>query len=213
MEKTQDYINTLISKQKFGDKAMEEYAKECYIPIVKKDTANMLRVLIATKQPKKILEIGTAIGYSAKIMLSAYEQSHLTSLEIDYDRFEMAKKNLKKYANRVTLELCDAGDYLLNCEEKFDFIFLDGAKGHYLSYLQSLLNVMADNAILVADNVLQDGMTAGEKQTKQKNQSTVAKMQKFLEELCKSKELVTTILPIGDGLSISVLKAKEKENL
>ena len=210
MEKTQEYINYLLGKQKFGDKTMEEYAKQNYVPIVRKETANMLRTLVALKQPKKILEIGTAIGYSGKIMLDACSNCHLTTLEIDYDRFCIAEKNLKKYKDRVLMNLCDAGDFLLNCEEKYDLVFLDGAKGHYLSYLPSIMRVLNDNALFVADNVLQDGMTAGEKEAKHTMESTIAKMQKFLDMIFKDKNMTTTILPIGDGLSISVYK-EEKE--
>lgn len=204
MDKTGEYIANLIAKQKFGNKQMEEYAKENYVPIVRKDTANLLRVLVSMKKPLRILEIGTAIGYSGKIMLDACPQSRLTTLEIDYDRYKLAEKNLKKYAGRVKMVLCDAGDFLLNCEEKYDFVFLDGAKGQYLSYLPSILRVLDDGALFVADNVLQDGMTAGAVPTKRKLESTIDRMHKFLNMLFTNSQLVSTLLPIGDGVSISV---------
>ena len=212
MNKTAEFINYMISKQKFGDSKLETYAKEHYVPIVKRDTANMLRILVSATKPKNILEIGTAIGYSGKIMLEASSESFLTTLEIDYDRYVIAQKTLKKFANRVEFNLCDAGDFLLNCDKKFDFVFLDGPKAQYLSYLPSILNVLNDGAIFVADNVLQDGMTAGEVPTKHKLESTIERMHKFLDMICKSKELQTTILPIGDGLSISIYKKIENNN-
>ena len=210
MNKTTEFINYMISKQKFGDSKLEDYAKEHYVPIVKRDTANLLRILVSATKPKKILEIGTAIGYSGKLMLQASEDSFLTTLEIDYDRYIFAQKTLKKFADRVEFHLCDAGDFLLNCDEKYDFVFLDGPKAQYLSYLPSILNVLNDGAIFVADNVLQEGMTAGEIPTKHKLESTIERMHKFLDIICKSKELQTTILPIGDGLSISIFKSNEK---
>ena len=204
MDKTQEFINFMISKQKFGDKRLEEYAQQNYVPIVKRDTANMLRLIVAMLKPRRVLEIGTAIGYSGKIMLDACADLHLTTLEIDYDRFMLAKKNLKKYEPRVEIVLCDADDYLLNCEQKFDLIFLDGAKAQYLGYLPSILRLLDDGAVLVADNVLQEGMTAGAVPTKHKLESTIDRMHKFLNMLFTNKSLRSTILPIGDGLSISV---------
>lgn len=204
MDKTTEFINSMICKQKFGDEKMEIYAKEHYVPIVRKDTANLLRILVSAVKPKNILEIGTAIGYSGKIMLQAYKLAHLTTLEIDYDRLQLAKSNLSRFHKRIDFHLCDAGDYLLNCDKKFDFVFLDGAKAQYLSYLPSIMNVLNDGAMFVADNVLQDGMTAGEVPTKHKLESTIDRMHKFLDMICKSKNLQTTILPIGDGVSISI---------
>lgn len=206
MDKTQEFINYMIDKQKFGNAKMEEYAHQNYVPIVKRDTANMLRIMVTALKPHKVLEIGTAIGYSGKIILDAFENAHLTTLEIDYDRYKIAEKNLRKYEDRVDLILGDAGDYLLNCEEKYDFVFLDGAKAQYLSYLPSILRVLNDGAVLFADNVLQEGMTAGQVPTKHKLESTIDRMHKFLDMLFTDKRLSSTILPIGDGVSISVFK-------
>ena len=104
----------------------------------------------------------------------------------------------------MEIVLCDADDYLLNCEQKFDLIFLDGAKAQYLGYLPSILRLLDDGAVLVADNVLQEGMTAGAVPTKHKLESTIDRMHKFLNMLFTNKSLCSTILPIGDGLSISV---------
>lgn len=206
MDKTQEFINYMIDKQKFGNAKMEEYAHQNYVPIVKRDTANMLRIMVTALKPHKVLEIGTAIGYSGKIILDAFENAHLTTLEIDYDRYKIAEKNLRKYEDRVDLILGDAGDYLLNCEEKYNFVFLDGAKAQYLSYLPSILRVLNDGAVLFADNVLQEGMTAGQVPTKHKLESTIDRMHKFLDMLFTDKRLSSTILPIGDGVSISVFK-------
>ncbi len=206
MDKTQEFLNYMIDKQKFGNAKMEEYAHLNYVPIVKRDTANMLRIMVTALKPHKVLEIGTAIGYSGKIILDAFENAHLTTLEIDYDRYKIAEKNLRKYEDRVDLILGDAGDYLLNCEEKYDFVFLDGAKAQYLSYLPSILRVLNDGAVLFADNVLQEGMTAGQVPTKHKLESTIDRMHKFLDMLFTDKRLSSTILPIGDGVSISVFK-------
>ena len=206
MDKTQEFLNYMIDKQKFGNAKMEEYAHLNYVPIVKRDTANMLRIMVTALKPHKVLEIGTAIGYSGKIILDAFENAHLTTLEIDYDRYKIAEKTLRKYEDRVDLILGDAGDYLLNCEEKYDFVFLDGAKAQYLSYLPSILRVLNDGAVLFADNVLQEGMTAGQVPTKHKLESTIDRMHKFLDMLFTDKRLSSTILPIGDGVSISVFK-------
>lgn len=203
MNKTEEFIKTKIQTKKFGNKVMEEYAKQNFVPIIRPASANFLRTITAVVKPKYILEIGTAIGYSAKIMLDACKTSHLTTLEIDYDRYTLAQKNLKKYKDRVDFKLCDAGDYLLNCENKFDLIFLDGAKAQYLSYYPNLMGVLADGGVLLADNVLQDGMTTGETQVKHKLESTICRMNEFIDKLCKNKSLITNIIPIEDGLLLS----------
>lgn len=202
MNKTDEFVKQKAQLQKFGDKAMETFAKDNYVPIIRPASANFLRTIVAIKQPKNILEIGTAIGYSGKLMLDACESAKLTTLEIDFERYEIAQKNLKKYKERVDFKLCDAGDYLLNCEEKFDLIFLDGAKAQYLSYYPSLMTVLNDGGVLVADNVLQDGMTTGETVVKHKLESTIDRMNVFLDKLCKNKELMTTIVPLEDGLCV-----------
>lgn len=157
MNKTDEFIEKKVKTQKFGDKAMEEYAHLNYVPIIRPASANFLRIITATKQPRNILEIGTAIGYSGKIMLRACDIAKLTTIEIDFERYKLAQTNLKKYKKRVEFVLGDAGDYLLNCEEKFDMIFLDGAKAQYLSYYPSLMACLNDGGILIVDNVMQDG--------------------------------------------------------
>ena len=202
MNKTQEFVKQKAQMQKFGDKAMEEYAKDNFIPIIRPASANFLRTIVAIKQPKNILEIGTAIGYSGKLMLDACQSAKLTTLEIDFERYTMAQKNLRKYKDRVEFKLCDAGDYLLNCENKFDLIFLDGAKAQYLSYYPSLMTVLNDGGVVIADNVLQDGMTTGETVVKHKLESTVDRMNEFLDKLCKNKQLMTTIIPLEDGLCV-----------
>lgn len=211
MNKTSEYISQKIKTQKFGNKAMEEYAKQNYVPIIRPASANLLRTITAIVRPKNILEIGTAIGYSAKIMLDACNDTKLTTLEIDFERYTLAQKNLRKYKDRVDFKLCDAGDFLLNCEDKFDLIFLDGAKAQYLSYYPSLMRVLADGGVLIADNILQEGMTTGECEVKHKLESTVCRMNEFIDKLCKNKTLITNIIPLEDGLCVCY-KQKSVEN-
>ncbi len=212
MNKTSEYISQKIKTQKFGNKAMEEYAKQNYVPIIRSASANLLRTIAAIVQPKNILEIGTAIGYSAKIMLDACSDAKLTTLEIDFERYTLAQKNLKKYKARVDFKLCDAGDFLLNCEEKFDLIFLDGAKAQYLSYYPSLMQVLADGGVLIADNILQEGMTTGECEVKHKLESTVCRMNEFIDKLCKNKTLITNIIPLEDGLCVCYKQKSVESN-
>ena len=144
-------------------KKIEKFARDNYIPVLLKDTAKLLGKVVKLYEPKNILEIGTAIGYSGTIMLKSSKESQLTTIELDEKNFKMAEENFKsfKLSNRVTQLSGDAYvvlEELATTFHKYDFIFLDGPKGQYIKYLPIIKRLLNDGGILFADNVLYKGM-------------------------------------------------------
>lgn len=181
-----------------------EWAINNKIPIVREQTEKLLIDKIKEINPKKILEIGTAVGYSGTIMLKN-SNAVLTTLEIDEERFELAKEKFKEFEveNRVRQVLGDAKEYLKETQEKFDFIFLDGPKSHYIEYLENLTEMLNTNGAIFADNVLFRGLVLSEEEPPKKYRTIVRNLRKFLKQLEKSEKLSTKIYEIEDGISFS----------
>lgn len=180
-------------------------------PVIKDEGALFLENFIKEKQPKKVLEIGTAIGYSGSLILNAGAKE-LVTIEINEDSAKQAEENFKKLGlwDRVTILIGDAKDILLTLNSKYDVIFLDGPKGQYVKYLPILFNLLSVGGYLVADNVLFRGMVKSEDITPHKYRTLVNNLRKFIEEIEKDERLETYIYDIGDGISVS---RKTKESL
>lgn len=181
-----------------------EWAINNKIPIVREQTEKLLIDKIKEINPKKILEIGTAVGYSGTIMLKN-SNAVLTTLEIDEERFELAKEKFKEFEveNRVRQVLGDAKEYLKETQEKFDFIFLDGPKSHYVEYLENLIEMLNTNGAIFADNVLFRGLVLSGEEPPKKYRTIVRNLRKFLKQLEKNEKLSTKIYEIEDGISFS----------
>lgn len=189
---------------------LKAYALEKRIPIVRDKTSKYLIEEIKKKNPKNILEIGSAIGYSGLLMLKNCE-GKLTTIEKDVDRFNEAKLNFEKYqtSSRTNLILGDALEEIEKLDkrgEKFDFIFLDGAKGQYIKYLPILKNMLKSGGVLFADNVDLLGLVNHPELVNHKNRTMTRNMKMFLENLENDEDFDTKIYHIDDGFSISVKK-------
>lgn len=185
---------------------LREYAENNGIPIIKGDTEKLLKILVGLKRPEKILEIGTATGYSAAVMLSCGDQnSRIYSIEIDEERHNAAKRNLTGLGlyNRAELYLGDASEILANVTGSYDFIFLDGPKGQYIHFLPLLLNLLEKGGALVCDNVLYRGLVDKTVKMRRNSLTMVTNLRLFLESLQNDKSLVTSVLKTGDGVSVS----------
>lgn len=204
---TENYLENLI-----GDfeteflKKKREFALKNEIPILLKQSACLLDVLCRIKSPKNILEIGTAIGYSGSVMLNASPNSKLTTIELDEQTFEQAKQNfaIQGFENRVSCLNGNAIDVLSQISETFDFVFLDGAKSQYLPLLPMLKERMNLNAILIADNVMFKGYISGELPYRRKHNTIIRNMREFLTIINSDTSFKSSVLAIGDGMSISV---------
>lgn len=211
-ERITAYINSLDS----GDGELcDEIAGEAaasFVPIIKRETAALLKTMVALKQPKHILEVGTAVGYSALLMARIMpKDAHITTIEKFEKRIPVAKTNFKKaqLEDRITLLEGDAGEILADLSGSFDFIFMDAAKGQYINWLPDIIRLLAPGGLLMSDNVLQDGTIVESRYAVERRDRTIhVRMREYLYTLKNSEALETTILPIGDGVALSVLKRK-----
>ncbi len=187
---------------------LKNFAKENNVPILREESGHILSDLIKKERPKRILEIGTAIGYSGILMLLASEECFLTSVEKNEKRVRKAKENFEKAGmqNRVKLIEGDAMEIvksLENAGEKFDFVFLDGPKGQYEKYLPYLKKMLIKGGILFADDVYLHGWVKGDDIPPHKHRAMVMALRRFIKNISLDEELETQILDIEDGISIS----------
>ena len=207
-DRIRDYLHSLESSQGVLLDTIEEEALKAYVPIIKRETASLLRTMVAALKPAQILEIGTAVGYSALLMCQAMPQEcHITTIEKYGKRIPVARGNFKKAGeeSRITLLEGDADELLKELEGRsFDLVFMDAAKGQYLHWLPLLLKVMPVGAVLISDNVLQDGDIVESRFAVQRRNRTIhSRMRRYLYELKHRKGLETAIIPIGDGVAVS----------
>jgi predicted O-methyltransferase YrrM len=207
-DKTSGYIRGLLPESDGFLREIEEYARGNFVPVLLPETARLLSQLIALKKPLKILEIGTAVGCSGIIMLrAAPPAASLHTVEISEQRVNIAKENFKAagFFERVTLFLNDAAEVLPCLDASYDFIFLDGPKARYLDYLPFLRRLLNSGGVLLCDNVLFSGMVQGE-EAAGKKQGLVKRIDAFLTALFACEELDSSVIPLGDGLSLSLKK-------
>ena len=180
------------------------------IPVADDETLQYLLVTLAMAKPKRILEIGTAVGLSSVAMLLACPEAKLTTMELEEERYVEAKENFAHFGvtDRVTAHLGDAGEILAMMDGEFDFVFLDGPKAQYEKYLFDLKRLMKTGAVLFADDVLLYGWVSGEEPTPQKRHSIVDKIRSYLQTITSDKDFITSVLNVGDGVALSVYKGK-----
>lgn len=185
---------------------LRQKGEEGHIPIILKDTETLLKVLLDMKKPKKILEVGTAIGYSSAMMAAYCPEAVIYTVENDPLYVADAKENLAKYKNVHIVE-CDGRQMSEYIDEVFDFVFIDAAKSHYRKFWDQALKLTKKGSIIVCDNVIMKGSIADETVDKKKRFITNIKyMRQFLEYITDLEDVTTTVLAAGDGVSISVLK-------
>ena len=193
---------------------IEEYALQTQVPIIRKSMQQLLRFLLTLTKPKNILEVGTAIGFSALLMSEyAPQEAHITTIEKYEKRIPIARENFAKAgkSERITLLEGDAADILKALEGSFDLIFMDAAKGQYIHFMPDILRLLSPGGLLISDNVLQDGdIIESRFAVIRRNRTIHTRMRDYLYELTHHPELETTILPVGDGVTLSVKKRKEK---
>lgn len=191
---------------------IEKEAVETYVPIIRKEMQSFLKMLLAIKKPARILEVGTAIGFSA-ILMAEYNPAdcRITTIENYEKRIPIARENFKRVGkeHQITLLEGDAAEVLKTLEEPFDFIFMDAAKGQYIHFMPEVLRLLKKDGILVSDNVMQDGDIIESRYVVTRRNRTIHKrMRDYLYQLTHHEELVTAILPIGDGITVSVKHEK-----
>ena len=203
-----EYLHSLETSRGELLDTIEKKAIEDGVPIIRSETAALLRSLTAALRPENILEIGTAVGYSALQMCQVMpEYCHITTIEKYEKRIPEAKENFRKAGeeSRITFLEGDADMWLKELKgNQFDLVFMDAAKGQYLNWLPLLLDLMPVGAVLISDNVLQDGDVVQSRFAVQRRNRTIhSRMREYLYELKHMEEFETAVIPIGDGVTIS----------
>ena len=200
------YIRSILRQSTGLLKELEQYAEANHIPIIKPEVAHLLIVLGRLVKPAKILEIGTAIGYSS-ILLSGVltPGGKIDTVEKQEEMLFKARENIKRAGLEHTISVIagDAGDVLECLEKQYDMIFLDAAKGQYPELLPDCLRMLREGGLLVSDNVLFRGMVASDELVKRRKKTIVNRMRNYLDTLCSNPSLDTSILPVGDGVAVS----------
>ncbi len=209
-ERTAAYICSLETPEIPLLEEVEREGALLGVPSIRKETQSFLKVMLELKKPMRILEVGTAIGFSA-LLMNAYapKGSKIITIENYEKRIPVARKNFKRAGkeDEITLIEGDALEQMKKLDGFFDFIFMDAAKGQYIYYLPEALRLLKTGGILISDNVLQDGDVVESRfAVERRNRTIHSRMRKYLYELKHSDVLMTSILPLGDGLSISVKK-------
>ncbi len=192
-----------IKLQEIKEKALKDH-----IPIIMDETLDFLEKILSSKKPKKILEIGTAVGYSA-ICFSKYldKDGKIDTIEREEERVIEAKENIKKaeVQNKINILYGDATSILPTLKEKYDVVFIDAAKGKYPFFLKEALRLLEKEGIIIADNILYKGYVMSD-YNKHKQRTAVRNLREYIKEITENPNLDTQILEIGDGLAISKLK-------
>ncbi len=209
-ERTKAYINSLDMGNTELLNRIEKEALETYVPIIRRETQSFLRTLLAAAKPKSILEVGTAVGFSALLMAQySPADTHITTIEKYEKRIPIARENFRRAGreDQITLLEGDAADILKELTGTYDFIFMDAAKGQYIHFLPDILRLLAPGGILLSDNVLQDGDIIESRFAVERRDRTIhSRMREYLYTLTHHPAFTTSVLPVGDGMTLSVKK-------
>lgn len=207
-ERITSFINSMNVDETGIVGVIEEEAIRDEVPIIRKETKEWIKTMLLIRKPMRVLEVGTAVGFSA-IYMSQYlpAGAHITTIEKWEPRIDKAKENFKRADKEdcITLLEGDAADILKELQEPFDFIFMDAAKGQYIHFLPDVIRLLATGGVLISDNVLQDGEVLDSKYVVERRNRTIhSRMREYLYTLKNHEQLETSIIPLGDGVALSV---------
>lgn len=205
------YIRSLEVPESAVIEAIEQEALRDRVPIIRKEMQSFLKILLMIKRPMRILEVGAAVGFSS-ILMSEYmpEGGHITTIE-NYDkRIPIARANFKRAGKEEQIDLIegDALEVMHGLEGPYDLIFVDAAKGQYIHYLPEVMRLLGTDGVLVSDNVLQEGdIIESRFAVERRNRTIHSRMREYLYELKHHDQLQTSIIPLGDGVALSVKRS------
>ena len=209
-ERISSFIESLETERPQYLEDLETQALQDAVPIVRKETQQLLRFLVKYHKPQRILEVGTAVGFSALLMWEASErQAQITTIENYEKRIPIAKANFAKCGaqEQITLLEGDAAEVLKDLQGSYDLVFMDAAKGQYSAFLPEVLRLLKTGGLLITDNVLQEGDLLESRYAVVRRDRTIhARMREYLYELMHSEVLDSTVLNVGDGMALSVKK-------
>lgn len=213
-ERLVTYLHSLEMENSEILETIEREALADRVPIIRKEMQSFLKVMLMIKRPLRILEVGTAVGFSAILMSeSAPKECKITTIENYEKRIPIARENFRRAGKeeQITLIEGDAMEVLKTLEGSYDFIFMDAAKGQYIAYLPEILRVLTPGGVLISDNVLQEGEIIESRFAVERRDRTIhSRMREYLYLLKHHEELETTIIPLGDGVAMSIKKEREE---
>ena len=209
-ERIVTFINSLDTRNNELLETIENEARAADVPIIRREMQSFLKVLLMLKKPARVLEVGTAVGFSA-LLMSEYvpEECRITTIENYEKRIPVARENFRRAGKeeQITLIEGDAAVVLGTLDGPYDFIFMDAAKGQYIHYLPDILRLLSPGGCLVSDNVMQDGDVIESRfAVERRNRTIHARMREYLYELKHNDALTTSIIPLGDGVAVSIKK-------
>lgn len=209
-ERMVTYINSLDMGNTPLLNEIEKEAKADLVPVIRREMQSFLKVLLAIHRPLRVLEVGTAVGFSA-LLFCEYgpENMQVTTIEKYEKRIPIARENFRRAGreNQITLLEGDAANILKELQESYDLIFMDAAKGQYIHFLDDVLRLMKPGSVLVSDNVLQGGdIIESHYAVERRNRTIYKRMREYLYELKHNDKLLTSVIPLGDGVTVSVRK-------
>lgn len=202
----EDYIRNTLKDKEGLLRELEIYADENSVPIVHKEVSEFLKVLLKTQKPKRILEVGCAIGYSSILFATTVgDDVEIITVERNEKMIEKAKENIKRAGleDNITILEGDAEEMLKQVEGEFDMIFLDAAKGQYKLFYDMVIDKLKVNGLLISDNILYKGMIAHDDFVVRRKKTIVKRMRNYLDYICHCDYLTTSLIPIGDGVALS----------
>lgn len=211
-ERIVTFINSLDTRNSEILETIEKEALASSVPIIRREMQSFLKTLLLIRKPMRILEVGTAVGFSALLMSEyAPEGCRITTIENYEKRIPAALENFRRAGKeeKITLIEGDAAEVLKTLEGPYDFIFMDAAKGQYIHYLPEVLRLLPEGGVLVSDNVMQDGEVIESRfAVERRNRTIHARMREYLYELKHNDALATSIIPLGDGAAVSVKRSE-----
>lgn len=200
-----DYIRGTIPKKDELLEKIQVYAYKNKVPIIEPEVAQLLTVMIKIAKPKEVLEVGTAIGYSALIMASSFPQCNVTTIERNERMIEKAELNISKsdFKDKIKIINGDANEILPELSGMFDLIFLDAAKGQYIEFFKESSKLLKKGGIIISDNVLYKGMVASDELVIRRKKTIVKRLRNYLEYINQIEGYTSSILPVGDGVAIT----------
>lgn len=210
-ELVEGYIRNTLTDKEGLLRDLEVYALENNVPIVHKEVSELLKVLLKVQKPKRILEVGCAIGYSSILFASTLgDDVEIITVERNEKMIEKAKENIKLAGleNNITILEGDAEEKLKEVDGEFDMIFLDAAKGQYQLFYDMVIDKLKVDGLLISDNILYKGMVAHDDFVIRRKKTIVKRMRNYLDYICTCNYLDTSLIPIGDGVALSYKKAE-----
>lgn len=188
---------------------MIQYAERNMLPILRPVAVSFLDLMVRIHKPKAILEVGTSIGYSSIIMAKAMgDKGKIITIEKDEDTANKARVYIDRegLSEQISVIIGDAGEVLHYLSDSFDLIFLDGPKGQYINYLPDCIRLLNTGGLLICDDVLYYGTVAGNELVRRRKMTIINRLNEFLVEINNNPSLITSVIPLGDGISISIKK-------